>query len=185
MPLSPDTSRYHKKRRFLFFLKNCSTVYLNLLKNQWLGKGGHIKIFILEVQKGTVTIEKAQIYVAYLELASFILVSEEHRHGSTRRSCRFLLHHRWDINVHSSSCSLLPLFLLFFWAIFLPFPPSPPPRGIFLGSIYRLSCGKYVISLLLWVYFLKKTHLLLCLTSYFTANLEAESCYAVIYIHFQ
>lgn len=110
---------------------------------------------------------------------------EEHRHGSTSRSCRFLLHNGCDTNIRSSSRSLLPPFWLFL-AIFWPFSfPSPAPQGLFLGSVYCLSCGKCVISLLLWVYFLKKTHLLLYLTSYFTASLEAESCCAVIYIHFQ
>lgn len=74
-----------------------------------------------------------------------------------------------DVTPTSASnnfCSLLPLFLPFFGHIFAVSPP--PSRGLFLGSVYRLSCRKCVISLLLWVYFLKKTHLLLCLTSYFT-----------------
>lgn len=97
------------------------------------GKGGHIKIFILEVQRGTDLIEKAQIYVACLELASFILVSEEHHHGSSSRSCRFLLHHT---NVRSG----------LFWAIFLPFPSHALNHKVFSSKAFTIWVAANVLS---------------------------------------
>lgn len=86
-------------------------------------------------------IEEAQIYVTYLELASFILVSEEHCHSSTSRSCRFLLHNQCDTNIRSSVHSRLPVFLLF-WAIFLLFSSSPSPTRSFSWKCLQFELRK-------------------------------------------
>lgn len=70
---------------------------------------------------------------------------EEHRHGSTSRSCRFLLHNGCDTNIRSSSRSLLPPFRLFL-AIILPFYPPLLPHEVFFLEAFTVWVAANVLS---------------------------------------